>query len=167
MHRLLLVLAALCLLAAPARAQNAAALPQGDGRDIVAVACTQCHTLAPLTAMRDGPNGWKRHVYNMVIRGAQLPPKDLDTVLNYLNTNFGPGQNLPPAKPVSLPNGPGKQLVETRCTLCHDLERVTIVKRSKSEWDGVVPAMFERFGLAAPDEAREITAYLTAHYGRD
>jgi len=153
--------------ATPARAQNAPALPAGEGRDIVTVACTQCHTLAPLTAMRDGPNGWKRHVYNMVIRGAQLTPRDVDTVLAYLNTNFGPGQSLPPAKPVTLAAGTGKELVETRCTLCHDLERVTAAKRGKRDWPGVVANMFDRFGHTAPDEASAISAYLAANYGTD
>jgi cytochrome c5 len=153
--------------ASPARAQNAPALPAGEGRDIVAVACTQCHALTPLTGMRDGPNGWKRHVYNMVIRGAQLTPRDVDTVLTYLNTNFGPGQSLPPAKPVTLPVGAGKELVETRCTLCHDLERVTAAKRHKRDWPGVVANMFDRFGHAAPDEASAIAAYLAANYGSD
>ena len=160
------VVAAL-LAATPARAQNAPALPAGEGRDIVAVACTQCHGLAPLTAMRDGPNGWKRHVYNMVIRGAQLTPRDVDTVLQYLNTHFGPGQSLPQAKPVTLPPGAGKELVETRCALCHDLERVTAAKRGKRDWPGVVANMFERFGHSAPDEANAISAYLVANYGSD
>jgi mono/diheme cytochrome c family protein len=151
----------------PARAQTAPALPAGEGRDIVAVACTQCHTLNPLTALRDGPVGWKRHVYNMVIRGAQLSPRDVDTVLQYLNTNFGPGQSLPPAKPIALAPGAGKELVETRCALCHDLERVTAAKRQKREWPGVVANMFDRFGLSAPDEASAISSYLAANYGMD
>ena len=121
----------------------------------------------PLTALRDGPIGWKRHVYNMVIRGAQLTPRDVDVVLQYLNTNFGPGQSLPPAKPITLAPGAGKELVETRCALCHDLERVTAGKRQKREWPGVVANMFERFGLAAPDEAVAISSYLAANYGSD
>jgi mono/diheme cytochrome c family protein len=153
--------------AAPAWAQNAPALPPGEGRDIVAVACSQCHTLTPLAGMRDGPVGWKRHVYNMVLRGAQLPPKDVETVLNYLNTNFGPGQSLPPAKPVTLAPGAGKELVETRCTLCHDLERVTAAKRQKGAWPGIVANMFDRFGLSAPDDAKAIATYLAANYGSE
>ena len=153
--------------ATPARAQTAAALPAGEGRDIVAVACAQCHTLSPLVALRDGPAGWKRHVYNMVIRGAQLTPRDVDTVLQYLNSNFGPGQSLPPAKPIVLFAGAGKELVETRCALCHDLERVTAAKRQRREWPGVVANMFDRFGLSAPDEARAISSYLAANYGSD
>jgi mono/diheme cytochrome c family protein len=163
-------LLAICVAAtAPtlASAQTAPALPAGEGRDIVAVACTQCHTLNPLTAMRDGPAGWKRHVYNMVIRGAQLTPRDVDTVLQYLNTNFGPGQSLPPAKPITLAAGAGKELVETRCMLCHDLERVTAAKRQKRDWPGVVANMFDRFGLSAPDEAKAISSYLAANYGTD
>jgi len=165
---LLAVFFAICVAATtPARAQTAQTLPSGEGRDIVAVACTQCHTLNPLTAMRDGPVGWKRHVYNMVIRGAQLTPRDVDTVLQYLNTNFGPGQSLPPAKPVTLAPGAGKELVETRCALCHDLERVTAAKRQKREWPGVVANMFDRFDLAAPDEASAISSYLAANYGTD
>jgi cytochrome c5 len=158
--------AALWLATAPAVAQPANALPPGDGRDIVATACTQCHALTVILAMRDGPIGWKRHVYHMVLRGAQLSPREAETVLAYLDANFGPGQRMPPAKPVTLPAGPGKELVETRCTLCHDLERVTAAKREKREWDSVVANMLERFGLQAPDEARAISGYLSAQYGQ-
>ena len=43
-------------------------------------------------AGRDGPVGWKRHVYNMVLRGAQLTPREADTVIQYLVTHFGPAR---------------------------------------------------------------------------
>jgi cytochrome c5 len=161
-------LAALMLAAAtPARAQNAVALPPGDGRDIIATACTQCHTLSVILSMHNGPTGWRNHVYNMVLRGAQITPREADTVLNYLAANFGPGQQLAPAKPITLPAGPGKELVETRCGLCHDLERITAARRQKREWNEVVAAMFERYGTPAPDEAKAIAAYLGAQFGSD
>jgi cytochrome c5 len=158
--------AALALAAAPALAQPANVLPPGEGRDIVASACTQCHPLTIILALRDGTVGWKHHVDTMVMKGAQVTPREADTMLAYLNANFGPGQRMPPAKPITLPAGPGKELVEQRCTLCHDLERVTATKRDKREWDGLVVNMFGRFGLDAPDEARAIAAYLEAHYGQ-
>ena len=162
----LTALAALFVTAAgPLHAQTS--LPPGEGRDIVAVACTQCHALNPLTASRDGPVGWKRHVYNMVLRGAQLTPGEADTVIAYLVTNFGPGQPLVSAKPIALANGPGKELVEMRCAVCHDLERVTAVKRGKKDWETIVTSMFERWGTSAPDETRTITAYLVERYGAD
>jgi cytochrome c5 len=161
--------AALCLALAgvPAPAQSVNTLPPGEGRDLIATACSQCHALSVILAMRDGPIGWKRHVYNMVMRGAQLTPREAETVLAYLNENFGPGQRMPPQKPVTLPAGPGKELVETRCTLCHDLERVTAAPRRKQDWDGIVTNMFERYGVSAPDEARAISAYLVAQFGSE
>jgi cytochrome c5 len=169
MRRLVLsaVVAALCLASTPVLAQTANALPPGDGRDLMATACSQCHTLSVILAMRDGPIGWKRHVYHMVMRGAQLTPREAETVLAYLNQNFGPGQRMPPQKPITLPAGPGKELVETRCTLCHDLERVTAAPRQKHDWDGIVANMFERYGVSAPDEARAISDYLAAQFGHD
>ena len=180
MRRLALWACLAVLLAAgtPLHAQTAPALPQGDGRDLVAVACSQCHSLvavacsqchslAPLTAVRDGPAGWKRHVYKMVLRGAQLTPREAETVIAYLITHFGPGQPLAAAKPITLPGGAGKELVETRCAVCHDLERVTIVKRQKRDWETIVGNMYERWGVSAPDEVRTITTYLVAQFGRE
>jgi cytochrome c5 len=163
------------LLVAPAQAQTrggqapvtAASLPAGEGRDLVAVACSQCHVLNVITSMRNGPTGWRDHVYNMVMRGAQLTPREADTVLAYLATNFGPGQQLPPAKPIALPAGAGKELTETRCGLCHDLERITATKRPKREWNDVVAAMFARYGAPAPDEAKAIASYLGQQFGSD
>ena len=162
-------LAALSLAATtPAHAQTAMTLPQGDGRDLVAVACSQCHTLNTILVGREGAAGWKRHVYNMVLRGAQLSPREADTVIQYLAANFGPGSPQPAAaKPVALPGGAGKELVEARCSTCHDLERVTIVKRQKRDWPFIVGNMVTRGAIATPDEAQQIAAYLVAQFGSD
>jgi mono/diheme cytochrome c family protein len=146
----------------PALAQPAS-LPQGEGRDVIATACSQCHTLNVLMAGRDGPVGWKKHVYNMVLRGAQLSPREAETVIQYLITNFGPG--APDTGAVTLPNGAGKELVETRCAVCHTLERVTIAKRDKRGWETIVVNMYERWGQSAPDEVQAISSYLVAQFG--
>ena len=154
----------------PLRAQGAAppALPPGDARDMVSVACSQCHALRVLTTVREAPAGWRRHVYNMVLRGAQLNPRETEAAIQYLAANFGPG--APQAgepKKIALPAGAGKELVETRCAACHDLERVTIVKRQKSHWPTVVANMVARGAVATPEEAKSMSAYLTAHFGGD
>lgn len=156
----------------PVKAQGPSALPAGDGRDLVATACSQCHSLGIITTVRDGTPGWKRHVYNMVLRGAQLTPGEADTVIGYLSSNFGPGAGggmgaATQAAAVTLPNGAGKELVESRCGACHDLQRITAVKRQKRDWDGIVANMYERFGLASPDEMQTIAAYLAAQFGRE
>ncbi len=152
--------------ASPAGAQGAArALPAGEGRDVVAVACSQCHPLNVVMSLREGPTGWRRHVTNMVTRGAQLTPHEADTVVTYLSTAFGVGSPPAGAVAVTLPPGPGKELVETRCTLCHDLERVAVVKRQKSDWPVLVANMVGRGAPVSPEEAQAITSYLAAHFG--
>jgi len=151
--------------ASPSFAQNANPLPPGDGRDIVAVACSQCHYLGTIAKIRDGAAGWRVYVNNMVLRGAQLTAPEIDKVVDYLSLNLGPGANLPPAKPVALPDGHGKDLVETRCGLCHDLERVATIKRRKQDWPVIVANMVTWGPTATPEEAQTMTDYLAANFG--
>jgi len=170
MRRLLAALgiAALAISAVgPAHAQGAPprALPPGEGRDLLATACSQCHVLNIIMSMREGPAGWRRHVYNMVTRGAQLTSPEAETVIAYLAANFGPGSAAAGTAVVALPAGPGKELVETRCTACHDLERVAVIKRQKADWPALVANMVGRGAAASPDEARTIASYLAAHFG--
>jgi cytochrome c5 len=152
--------------ASPSQAQQASnPLPAGDGRDLVAAACSQCHYLGAIAKIRDGAPGWRLFVNNMVLRGAQLTGPEIDTVVNYLTLNLGPGINLPPEQPVVLPEGPGKHLVETRCNLCHDLERIATAPRHKGDWPTIVANMVARGGTASPDEAQSIADYLATHFG--
>lgn len=155
------------LLATGAPLQAQGSLPQGEGRDLVATACTQCHTLATIVVGREGAAGWKGHVYNMVLRGAQLTAPEADTVIRYLAANFGPGAVQPAKVAITLPAGPGKELVETRCATCHDLERVAVIKRPRQHWPAIVTNMVTRGAVATPDEARTIASYLMAQFGSD
>lgn len=170
-------LSALALIAisliAPIRAQSqspANALPAGNGKDIVAVACAQCHGLKLILALRDGSVGWKHFVDDMILRGAQLTPQEADTVAQYLAKNFGPGTSPMQSglKTDALPAGNGEKLVESHCALCHDLGRITTVARSKEEWNTTVSNMMARAGanVATQDEILTMASYLTAHFGR-
>ena len=155
----------LLLQAGASFAQTADPLPPGDGHDLVAVACSQCHVLTTIAKIRDGAPGWRLFVNNMVLRGAQLTPGEVDTVVNYLALNLGPGINLPPSKPATLPSGEGKELVETRCGLCHDLERVVTVKRRKADWPVIVANMAEQGAPVTADETHAISNYLATNFG--
>ena len=155
--------------AGPAHAQNVQPrpLPPGEGRDLLATACAQCHNLSIVVSMREGAAGWRRHVYNMVTRGAQLTSPEAEAVIGYLAANFGPSSTAVAASPVALPAGPGKELVETRCTACHDLERVAVAKRQRGDWAALVANMVGRGAVASLDEVTAITSYLMAHFGAE
>jgi mono/diheme cytochrome c family protein len=164
-------LAALSLTAAaPLRAQTAPALPPGEGRDIVATACTQCHGLNTIVQIRDGSGGWRQFVNYMIMKGAQVSNSEADTVVQYLTTNFGP--NSPPAAGAApaaalapLPSGPGKELVEAHCVTCHDLLRIVASRRQKSDWDAIVANMINRGATASPQERQTIVSYLATQFG--
>ena len=60
---------------------------------------------------------------------------------------------------------PLKQLVETRCTVCHDLARVVALKRRPADWDTLVGNMINRGAPVGPDERQTIVSYLAAQFG--
>jgi len=139
--------------------------PGGTGREIIAIACTQCHGASAFNQLRQGSDAWRLQVYDMILRGAQVRPLEVEPVVEYLAANFGPGINLPRPLQVSLPDGPGRDLVETRCAPCHGLDRVTATRRASAEWGAIVQRM-NQLGLPlSRADAKTITAYLSAKIG--
>jgi mono/diheme cytochrome c family protein len=73
----------------------------------------------------------------------------------------------PPVREVTLPDGPGRDLVEQNCVLCHGLDRVAAVQRSPAGWSDMLK-MMEFYGapVSGKDE-QTIAAYLEAKFGTD
>ena len=76
---------------------------------------------------------------------------------------LGSGQ---PAKAVQLPAGPGKEVVQARCSLCHDLGRVVSVHRTNTEWQQLTKNMTTRGPQAPAAQVETIVTYLTTHFGK-
>ena len=91
------------------------------------------------------------------------------------------GPMLPPAWPqripeaqipgvsMELPAGDGKDLVDARCTTCHDLKRVVVKRSGHDDWDHIVARMRARMvATPMPDltdaDATTITNYLAANF---
>lgn len=141
--------------------------PDHPGREIVSVACTQCHGPNVFTQLRMGETAWRNQIYDMILRGAQIGPSDIDTAVNYMVASFGPGVPFPGQQPaqVTLADGAAKPLVEGGCALCHGLDRVVATKRSKAEWQTIVNRMVYFGSPVSGDQVASVVDYLAANYG--
>ena len=76
-------------------------LPDGDGKAIATENCQACHKLTNLTKAHKSLDDWKETVQTMIDRGANVPPEQVDTLVQYLAKNFGPKDASAPAPAAS------------------------------------------------------------------
>ena len=77
--------------AAPPTADSASALPEGEGRELVARACSQCHSLEVVVGVRLTHRQWEAKIDQMLAKGAKLSDEEIDLAAEYLAHNFGSG----------------------------------------------------------------------------
>lgn len=73
-----------------APAQN---LPDGPAKQTVQSVCIQCHSLSHVTGSRMTKADWEYVVTDMVGRGAPLMEDEIQSVIDYLSTNFAKPMN--------------------------------------------------------------------------
>ena len=64
----------------------------------------------------------------------------------------------------TLPEGPGKELVEAVCTECHTLERVIAKRATKTEWQDKVLEMLQEDPDVTQQERDKIVEYLAKNF---
>ena len=69
------------------------------------------------------------------------------------------------AQAQGLPEGEGKEAIESSCALCHGLNYITRAGRTATEWRNVVSDMVSRGAPLTRDEFDQVLRYLEAHFG--
>jgi competence ComEA-like helix-hairpin-helix protein len=64
----------------------------------------------------------------------------------------------------SLPEGPGKDLVEAVCTACHDPARIIAKQATKAEWQAKILEMLQECPDVTQDERNQIAVYLAKNF---
>ena len=82
--------AALVFGAAAGLAAAQDSLPEGRGKAEFTRICSQCHSTATVTKLRNSEDGWAGIVDDMVSRGAQGTDDEFNRVVKYLAAHFGP-----------------------------------------------------------------------------
>ena len=92
---------------AAAQAPTAKQLPEGKGRELALTDCTTCHAANTWTSQHHTRDQWNSILDQMVSKGLSASDEDLDTISEYLTTNFGPvTKDAPAASPAPASPAP-------------------------------------------------------------
>jgi competence protein ComEA len=99
-------------------------LPDAPGRDVTVKVCGgACHAADRVAAVRHTPDGWRDVIAKMVAFGAKGTEQELETVLQYLSTQFPveaqPSLNLNTATTVELESVAGLLRKEAAALIAH------------------------------------------------
>jgi competence ComEA-like helix-hairpin-helix protein len=84
---------------------QAQSLPAGKGKAVLEEVCSECHGADAVVVLHQSKQAWSDLVYDMVSKGASATADQLDTIIDYLATNF-PNQ-------VNVNNGASKEISDT------------------------------------------------------
>ena len=107
---------------APALAAQSV-LPEAPGRDVTVKLCGSCHGAETVASVRHTPEGWREVIARMVAAGAKGTEQELETVFQYLSTQF-PAEaqqalNLNTARAVELESVAGLLRKEAAALIAH------------------------------------------------
>ena len=113
-----------------------------QAKAIVEETCIECHDLEwPMTKVTDR-KGWEETLTKMANTGAVLDPADRELVLEYMLA---------------------KSSFQTKCVLCHSLDRPMEKNKQFQEWMATVQRMSsKKSGHLTDDEIKAIAGFLTA-----
>lgn len=64
-----------------------------------------------------------------------------------------------------LPEGPGKEIVETSCKDCHTFDRITMAHHSLTRWRTIVREMEQKGANVDPGDLGPLVQYLAKNFG--
>jgi hypothetical protein len=68
-------------------------LPPGKGKELVVELCSNaCHNLQKVVSSRKSEKEWERSINDMINRGAQIFPEEVDQIVKYLAKSFPPSK---------------------------------------------------------------------------
>ena len=123
------------------------------GEQIMNASCTTCHDLRLIQVQAMDQDAWTNNVDMMIQRGAEVAKEDLPILIDYLVTHHGP-----------MPDGPGKNIVLTVCTMCHDLSRVRRNIATREDWEDKLVSMLNEGAPLSEQDFPIVLNYLARNF---
>jgi len=125
------------------------------GERIMNASCVDaCHSVRVIQTQAMTPEAWGKTVATMVEMGAKVSKEDVPVLVQYLAQHYAP-----------VPEGPGKQILLNICTMCHDLGRIRLGRRSTEEWEETLVSMLNEGAPLSEEQFPVIHAYLSKNFG--
>jgi mono/diheme cytochrome c family protein len=78
-----------------------------------------------------------------------------------------PPKPAAPAAPAAAPAAEGKALFESKCSVCHGLDRATVRKETKEKWLSIVKEMQgKKADWISDADAAKIVEFLASQHGK-
>ena len=131
------------------------------GRELVIQKCNKCHDLTRVFTMVKTPEGWLDTVNRMSQRDPTwISPDQINQVVYFLSER----QNINNTEDILTVQL--ETLLDTKCSKCHNIERVFAKRRTAQGWRTLVTRMSNRHRSWISDmEAKIIGDYLAKLYG--
>jgi cytochrome c5 len=118
--------------------------------------CQGCHDLRPIQTAAKNRADWAATIGKMIEKGSKLSKEDVPLVAEHLASTHGP-----------VPEGEGKRVLLNTCTMCHDLQRIKLGRRTSDEWEETLVAMLNEGAPLNDEDFALIHHYLSENYGID
>jgi len=150
----------------PAVPQEPSPLPDGKGKELVAQVCSQCHGLQPLFFHRGDHRKWEMVVHEMVAFGAQVTPQERDEILDYLKTTFAAEPPESTRITSQLPEGNGREILQSSCVSCHGTAVITRKRADRAEWERILRRHTAEARVTIPAAQVDVLVnYLSTNFG--
>ena len=125
------------------------------GERVMNASCVNaCHSVRVIQTQAMTPEAWGKTVTTMIEKGAKVSKEDVPVLVQYLAQHHAP-----------VPEGPGKEILLNICTMCHDLGRIRLGRRSTEEWEETLVSMLNEGAPLSDDAFPVIHAYLSKNFG--
>jgi cytochrome c5 len=125
------------------------------GERIMNSSCVNaCHSVRVIQTSAMTPEAWGKTVATMIDKGAKVSKEDVPVLVSYLAQHHAP-----------VPEGQGKDILLNTCTMCHDLGRIRLGRRSPEEWEETLVSMLNEGAPLSDEQFPVIHAYLSKNFG--
>lgn len=135
------------------------------GKNLLVHRCSTCHTLERTFIRFKTEDGWRQTVASMRQLNPDITGPEGELIAEYLIQTQAILSKGRTAKAVEVMTG--KATFESRCSGCHDLERVNSLKMSRPDWEKLVREMQQNAGetVLTNEDCEVIITYLAATRG--